>query len=169
MKITSAQAAKLLSKLQQDFQRLSDEEDMSKDFLASVGENPESVRPRYDYAATRDRLLAVEQKIRAIKHALNRFNLTTTVPGFDMTIDEILVYIPQLSKRKGKLMHMASALPKARDRSYAGHSSNIIDYRYINYDLEEVRSDLDLVTDELSRAQLALDEVNHSAVFEVDP
>ncbi len=166
MDYTSAQAAKLLSKLQQDYDRLATQEENSKTFLASVGEDVESVRPAYDYDGTQAQLLELETRIRKVKHAINAFNTATVVPEFGMTIDEMLVYIPQLSRRKAKLREMAGTLPKARNRSF--EKSNIIDYKYANYDLDRVRADLDEVTEELSRAQLALDSVNHTQVLSID-
>ena len=80
----------------------------------------------------------------------------------------MLVFIPQLSAKKQKLSEMASRLPKAREAQGYGRASNIIDYRYVNYDIDEVTKDLLAVTDELSDAQLALDLINHSATFEVE-
>ena len=165
MKYNSAQAAKLLSKLQQDFDRLAVLEANAKTFLASVGEDPESVRPEYDYEATKKELDALSKKIRKVKHAINAFNNTTVVPEFGITIDELLVYIPQLSAKKAKLRGMADALPKARENNYG--KSNIIDYRYVNYDIKQVKADLDTVTEELSKAQLALDTINHSLEFDI--
>ena len=166
MNYTSAQAAKLLSKLQQDYDALATQEENSKTFLASVGENVESVRPEYDYEDTKAQLSALEGKIRKIKHAVNAFNATTVIPEFNMTIDEMLVYIPQLSKKKAKLKEMTGTLPKARYKSF--ERTNIIDYRYANYDINKVKADLDEVTEELSKAQLALDSVNHMAVLNID-
>ena len=165
MKYNSAQAAKLLSKLQQDYDRLVVLEANAKTFLASVGEDPETVRPEYDYEATKKELGVLAAKIRKVKHAINAFNTTTVVPEFGITIDEILVYIPQLSARKAKLREMADTLPKARENSYG--KSNIIDYRYVNYDIKQVKADLDAVTEELSKAQLALDTINHSVEFDI--
>ena len=165
MKYNSAQAAKLLSKLQQDFDRLAVLEANAKTFLASVGEDPESVRPEYDYEATKKELDALSKKIRKVKHAINAFNNTTVVPEFGITIDELLVYIPQLSAKKAKLRGMADTLPKARENSFG--KSNIIDYRYVNYDIKQVKADLDTVTEELSKAQLALDTINHSLEFDI--
>ena len=165
MKYNSAQAAKLLSKLQQDFDRLAVLEANAKTFLASVGEDPESVRPEYDYEATKKELDALSAKIRKVKHAINAFNNTTVVPEFGITIDELLVYIPQLSAKKAKLRGMADALPKARENNFG--KSNIIDYRYVNYDIKQVKADLDTVTEELSKAQLALDTINHSLEFDI--
>lgn len=166
MKYNSAQAAKLLSKLQQDFDSLAILEANAKTFLASVGEDVESVRPEYDYKATKKELDALSLKIRKVKHAINVFNTTTVVPEFGITIDELLVYIPQLSAKKAKLRGMADTLPKARENNYG--KSNIIDYRIINYDIKQVRKDLDVVTDELAKAQLALDTINHSLEFDID-
>ena len=165
MKYNSAQAAKLLSKLQQDFDQLVVFEANAKTFLASVGEDPETVRPEYDYKATKKELDALSAKIRKVKHAINAFNTTTVVPEFGITIDELLVYIPQLSAKKAKLRGMADALPKARENNFG--KSNIIDYRYVNYDIKQVKADLDTVTEELSKAQLALDTINHSLEFDI--
>lgn len=165
MKYNSAQAAKLLLKLQQDYDRLNVLEANAKTFLASVGEDPETVRPEYDYEATKKELDALAAKIRKVKHAINAFNTTTVVPEFGITIDELLVYIPQLSAKKAKLRDMADTLPKARENNFG--KSNIIDYRYVNYDVKQVKIDLDVVTEELSKAQLALDTINHSVEFDI--
>ena len=162
MKLSSAEGAKLLKKLKSEYDALKSKESISSTFLASVGENPESVRPKYDYKEAKAELDSLALKIRKLKHAINLFNTTTVIPGYDITIDEMLVFIPQLSAE------MASRLPKAREEQEYGRASNIIDYRYVNYDIDEVTKDLLVVTDELSDAQLALDLINHSATFEVE-
>ena len=166
MTYTSAEAAKLLSRLQQDRDSVATQENNARTFLASVGEDVESVRPAYDYEATKERLEELDAKIRRVQHAINVFNTTTVIPSFGMTVDEMLVYLPQLSARKAKLKSMANVLPTARYKSY--ERSNIIDYQYVNYDIDAVRIDLEAVTEELSRAQLALDSVNHTALVEID-
>ena len=114
MKYTSAQANKLLKKLNDEYSALLDKEQRSRDFRAAMGEDIESVRPAYDYAKTQARLEELEGAIRRLKHAINRFNTTQVVDGFGITIDEMLVYIPQLTKRKSKLLEMKSRLPKER-------------------------------------------------------
>lgn len=161
MTCTSAQAAKLLKALNEQLDALHENERKSREFLASVGEDAESVRPAYDYAGMQKEIAAVEARVRAVKHAINVFNTTTTVPGFDMTVDELLVYIPQLTKTKAKLYEMMNKLPKEREQNY-GHSG-IIDYRYANYDPAVVRVDYDVVSTGLSAAQTALDTLNNTA------
>ena len=107
----------------------------------------------------------MEQKIRRVKHAINLFNTTYTVPGFDLTIDEMLVLIPQLTKRKNKLAEMKEKLPKTREQTYS--KSNIVDYRYINYDSDEAASEYEKAAEQLSRAQTALDTVNNTETLEI--
>ena len=126
MKYSSAEAAKLLRKLNEEVENLEDQEVKRREFNAALGEDVETVRPAYDYADTQRKLKELQAKIRTVKHALNCFNSTTEVPGFDMTIDQLLVYIPQLSRRKQKLAMMSSCLPKERAK-VSGLGSQIID------------------------------------------
>jgi len=168
MKYTSAEANKLLKKLNDEYAALLEKERRSRDFRAAMGEDVASVRPAYDYAKTQARLAELEENIRRIKHAVNCFNTTQSVDGFNMTIDEMLVYIPQLTKRKSKLLEMKSKLPKERVEEQYGRQSNIIDYTYTNYDLAAVEADYKKAVDELSRAQLALDAVNQREIIPVE-
>ena len=166
MKISSKNASKLLKQFNEERDSLILQENQSKMFLAAVGEDIESVRPEYDYEAVQKQLKDLEEKIVKLKHAINVFNTTTVLKNFDMSIDEMLVYIPQLTQRKNKLDQMRKVLPKQRVENYT--SSNIIDYRIINYDLEKIRKDYDKTVEELNRAQSALDEANINLSFEVD-
>jgi len=168
MKYTSAEAAKLLRKLNEEKNDIISNERQSCEFVASLGEDADSVRPEYDYEDTQTKLRETEEKLIKVKHAINVFNTTHTVPGFDMTVDEMLIYIPILSEKKSKLMGMKNKLPKTRDQSSYGRNSNIIDYRYTNYDVEKAAADFEKISDELTRAQLALDKVNGSETFEID-
>ncbi len=168
MKATSAEAAKLLRRLNEEHQALLLLEERSRQYVAAVSEDPESVRPAYDFAAVQKQLSELEGKIRRVKHALNVFNSTHTVPGFDMTVDQMLVYIPQLSQRKMKLQSMATVLPKVRDTSAYAKNSALIDYRYANYDVAAAAQAAAAAADELARAQTALDTLNNSEQMEID-
>lgn len=165
MKYSSAEAAKLLRKLNEEVENLEDQEVKRREFNAALGEDVETVRPAYDYADTQRKLEELQAKIRTVKHSLNCFNSTTEVPGFDMTIDQLLVYIPQLSRRKQKLAMMSSCLPK--ERAKVGFGSQIIDYQYVNYDIEAAKADYQSVSDELAKAQTALDLVNTTMTMEI--
>ena len=168
MKYTSAEANKLLKKLNEEKAMLLDNESRSSVFSAALGEDVESVRPEYDYMTTGEKLESINADIRKVKHAINIFNTTHTGPGFDMTIDEMLVYIPQLTEKKSRLLGMSSRLPKER-KSVSGYGTNaVIDYLYANYDVSKAAEDYSAVSELLSKAQTALDIVNSTETMEID-
>lgn len=166
MKVTSAEAAKILRKYNDDYASLCGMEEQSKSFVAAVGEDIETVRPQYDFLDTQKRKEELEAKIRRLKHEINTFNLATKVPGLDMTIDEVLVLIPQLSRKQSVLYNMKTVLPKTREE-VRGVRSSIIDYRYANYDIAEAEKEYDRVSELLAKAQTALDTVNTTVPFEI--
>lgn len=166
MKMTSAQAAKLLRQLNDEQKTLISRETNTKTFIASINEDIESVRPKYDYKSMQTKQIELETKIRKLKHILNIFNTTTIIPEFNMTIDEMLVYLPQLTQRWKKVSIMKDALPKSRVQDYSG--SNIIDYEYANYDIQTVNDDYIAISNELSKAQTALDYINNTMELEID-
>lgn len=166
MKYTSAEAGKLLKKLNDERASILLREENGKEFLAAVGEDIESVRPGYNFATTQVALNELETKIRKVKHALNVFNSTTVIPEFGMTIDEMLVYIPQLTMRKDKLARMKDRLPKVREQTRV--NSSILDYRYLNYGVDEAAAEYDKISDTLSKAQNALDAANMNQTLEID-
>lgn len=168
MKYTSAEASKLLRKLNEEQAAIKDKEEKSCVFIAAIEEDVESVRPAYQYADIQAKLASLESQVRKVKHAINLFNLKTQVPGFDMTVDQMLVYIPQLNEKKNKLARMAGRLPKERYDSSGYRAKTIVEYIYANYDIAQAESDLAAVTDELARAQTALDVVNTSVTLEIE-
>ena len=167
MRVTSAQAAKLLRQLNDELRALQLKEVNSSSFVAAIQEDIESVRPVYNFKKMRDAQAEVECKIRKVKHAINVFNTTTIIPDFNITIDEMLVYLPQLNRQCEVLSKMRDAMPKVRVSS--GYSSgNIIDYKYANYDIEEVGRYYAELSDTLAKAQTVLDLVNSTVEFEID-
>ena len=88
MKYTSAEASKLLRKLNDDIKAELQLESQSREFVAATTEVPDDVRPEYDYAAANAKIDALQASVRRLKHAINVFNAATVVPGFDFTIDD---------------------------------------------------------------------------------
>lgn len=166
MLYTSKNADKLLKTLQTELTSLEKRELDSSTFLAATTENVENVRPEYDFAEMQKNIAEVEAKIIKVKHAINAFNVNTIVEPFGKTIDEMLIYIPRLNIKKQKLLRMAN-MPKL-ERVEMYQRSNIIDYRYINFNSSEVKKAYMEVEEELNKAQLALDQVNISKTFEID-
>ena len=164
--LTSAEANKLLKKLLEEKDIILNDEEESKVFQAANGEDIESVRPEYDYETTQVLLAGYNEKIRKLKHAINCFNTTQVVEELGMTIDEVLVYIPQLTKHLRKISDMARTMPKSRVTLF--NTSHIIDYNYTNYDVKKAKEDNIRVMEELSKVQTALDLVNNTVTFEVE-
>ena len=167
---TSAEASKLLRKLNEDRAALLAMESRSKSFIASANEDLAAIAPEYDHVETAKALDALNEKIRKVRHAINVFNTTHKVESFDkyeaMTIDEVLIALPQLTERKEKLARMKDSLPKTRLRTIPG--SNVIEYEYANYDIKTVQREYDDVSAALSTLQLALDKINTTEKMEID-
>lgn len=166
MKLTSAEANKMIRALRDQHRLLLMQEENVVSFIAATTENIEEVRPSYSYEETAAKFDEIERKIRKIKHALNVFNATTVVDGFDMTIDEMLVFLPQTSERLRKLEDMLAKPEKTRAQN-TGRTS-IIEYEYLNYDLQKVQEDYDALMDLKNRALTALDVVNNTVPFEAE-
>lgn len=167
MKYTSAEAAKLLRSLNEEHSLLKEEIRKKSTFLAAMGEDPETVRPEFNLVESLHKLNQLEERIRSVKHALNVFNSTTVIPEIGMTIDQALIYIPQLSYQKQLLSEMASRLPKQRDTGGYLRTTSVVDYIYANYDIEEAKKELKDVSDKLAQVQLALDLANSTMSFDI--
>lgn len=167
-KMTSAEASKLLKKLLEEKNIILADERQSCIFNASLGEDVESVRPAYDYEKTQKALEKIDRKIRALKHAINCFNISQTVGSTGMTIDQVLVYIPQLTEMRNRLYEMQNRLPKQRTSVGGIGSNTVIDYRYTNYPVEKAKEDYGRVSDELRTVQTALDLVNTTVEMEFE-
>ncbi|MBQ3868197.1 MAG: hypothetical protein II789_06610 [Clostridia bacterium] len=167
MQYTSSEAAKILRRLNEEHDTLISQENLGSTFIVASGEDAESLRPEYDYEETQRALKENEAKVRQIKHALNVFNSTHKLPGYDITVDEALVLIPQLSARKARLGSMRANLPKTRERGI--HTGGtIIDYRLTNYDPKDAQRDFEETSAELSAIQTALDLFNTTEKLELE-
>ena len=169
-KMTSAYANKLLKQLDEDKEFYLNKEQNSCTYVAAVGEEP--VIPEYDYEATAKEIEMIDNKIQKIKHAINVANVTQVVRVQDTeySIDMILVRMAQLNKRKAMLDFMRKQLPKERQEShgYLPNRSNIPEYKYINYDLDLIKSEYERISEEIMLMQIALDKHNQTYEFEVD-
>ena len=168
MKYTSAEAGKLVKRLEGRVRDILFRESKASVFHAASVEDPEQLRPDYNFAATEKEAEKLNAEIRKVKHAINVFNATHELPGFrGLTIDQALVYLPQLSSRKQTLHEMAVRLPRERINDYRS-SASYVDYEIINYDLEEVTAEYNRVSELLANMHMALDEINNSERFEID-
>jgi len=168
-KITSAYANKLLRKLDEDKEFWRRKEAESCMYVAALDEEP--VIPEYDYSKVAETIEEIDKRIVKIKHAINMANLTNEIDvgGEMLTVDQILIRMAQLNKRKAILDNMRKQEPKTRINAGSYNARRTApEYRYINYDLEVIKQDYERVDEELGKMQMALDKYNQTYEFEID-
>lgn len=168
-KMTSAYANKLIKKLEEDKTFWCDKEKNSYVYTAAADEEP--LIPEYDYQTVAAEIDAIDNRIVKIKHAINLANTTNQITIDDKTYtpDMILVRMAQLNKRKFVLDNMRKQQPKTRIGSGAfSVRKTAPEYRYINYDLELIKSEYEKVDSEIGKMQIALDKYNQTVEFDVE-
>lgn len=168
-KMTSAYANKVLRKLNEDKDYWCAKEREGAVYIAALDEEP--VIPDYNYSEVKTMIEEIDEKIVKIKHAVNLANLNSSVAVGDkmMTVDLILIRMTQLNRRKHTLDSMRKEQPKTRIGavSYSARKT-APEYRFINYDLDEVKADYERIDKEIAEMQIALDKYNQTFEFEVD-
>ena len=166
--MTSAYANKVLRKLTEDKEYWRRKDNEGCTYVAAIDEEP--VIPDYDYEKVAAEITAIDEKILKIKHAININNATNKVAvgAAEMTIDEILVKMAQLSKRKAVLDNLRKREPKTRINSGLYSSRKTApEYEYVNYDIELVKKEYERIDAEIAAMQIALDKYNQTFEFEV--
>ena len=152
--------------------RIASYEQLKKEILAdemqscvvTYGEGEEISRPEYDFHAVRKAVRDIDDLIRGNRVAIHVANTTIIVPEFERTIGECLILMAQLNAEKAVLESLSGKSPRTRhSRSFSG----VIEWTETNYDREECRKALRLITDEITVLQLALDRVNLTEIIEV--
>lgn len=168
-KMTSAYANKVIRKLQEDKEFWLNKEKEGFVYIAALDEEP--VIPDYDYEAVSANIKEIDEKIVRIKHAINVVNATNEIEFSNkkMTIDAVLVRMTQLNKRKRTLDVMRKMQPKTRISSgvYSSRKTSP-EYRYINFDLDQIKQEYDAIDTEIAEMQIALDKFNQTYEFEVE-
>lgn len=162
MRVTSAEANKILKQLKNNKDVLKTDEHLLFTYKAAVGENADELKPDYNFRETQDAIMALDDSIMKLKHAINVFNATTEVID-GMTIDQVLIKLPQLTERAERLRIMSSQ-PKKQRYTISG---NIIDYIYTAYDPDDVLDEYNVLLGYIDKIQLALDKVNTSVEFDI--
>ena len=163
MAMNSDYANKTIKNLQAEIDSLLQTESLNRTYSYGVSEQPEI--PEYSFTDTQARLGILRKKIALLRHAINRFNVTTKVQDFDMTVDEALGYMSMLNTEKKRLYDMLRIPEKARERTYGSREA---DFVCRNFDVAQVQEEYDRVSEELLRIQQAINIANLTVNFEVD-
>lgn len=106
MKMTSAYASKLIKQLEEEKAYWTEKENDSCTYVAAADETP--IIPDYDFGEVSGKIAEIDNKIIAIKHAVNLANAESKIIVGDkvLSVDRILVRMAQLNKRKNSLDYM---------------------------------------------------------------
>ena len=127
-------------------------------------QDEEPVLPDYDYETTRVNIDHLDNEIRRLKGLLAYSNVTTIVDGFDMNINDALIYLAQLKQKEA---HFNFLMNKNKiDRSTTGFGSAVIQFTKILYDQDVVREELNKVTETIMQLQMAIDRTNLTNMIE---
>lgn len=162
-KLTSSAANKLLKKKEKELSDLLRDQENKSTFRCSLNEKVEDVRPTdYDLKDVLAKYISLQSDIRVIKHAINVFNTTATLPDFSplITVDQALILLPQLNEKYRIYNTLASNLPKER----ASVTPTVIDYIMTNYDPATAKAVADDTYEKIQKVQTALDKLNNSVV-----
>ena len=97
-----------------------------------------------------------DQEIRRLKTILANVNATVIVEGFDMTINEALIYLAQLNEDLKRLNNLITINPLSRRSSYDG----VPEFTKITFNREEVKNDYETVRNLIPKLQMAIDRTN---------
>lgn len=163
MKMNSDTASKLIKNLQSEIDMLLQAEKRDCTYSHTPSEAP--VIPEYSFADTQKRLEELRGNMAALRHAINRFNIETRIPGFDITVDEALGRMSRLNEDKRRLSRLASIPDVTRSREYGSKEPDLV---HRNFNSDEVQAAYKETCDQLMRIQQAINVANLTIEFDVD-
>lgn len=137
------------------------EEKKACSYRVMEGEDPSAKKPEYDYVETWNQIMEFDDSIRSAKHAINSFSVSRYVPEYDMTLDELEMYLEDLDRRFNTLKELGDAHPIKR--TIVNRS---VRHTIANYDLKQARKDSERLDDERRKVRRIISEIKESEVFE---
>ena len=169
MKVTSNEANRLLTKLNEELKRIRTLERLSSTYTACMNENIDFIRPEYDIHQVLNSKYELMMKIIKLKHAINKFNTTTVLPECNITIDQALIKLPILNTEKAVYETLKNKLAMTRKNGTSwGQSTGTIEYEYSNYEIEDALKIYNVISDEIAHIQNELDRINNTIEFDID-
>ena len=137
------------------------EEKKACSYRVMEGEDPSAKKPEYDYEETRNQLMEFDDSVRLAKHTINSFSVSRYVPEYNMTLDELEMYLEDLDRRFNTLKELGDAHPIKR--TIVNRS---VRHTIANYDLKQARKDSERLDDECRKVRRIISEIKESEVFE---
>ena len=137
------------------------EEKKACSYKVTEGEDPSAKKPEYDYEETRNQLMEFDDSVRLAKHTINSFSVSRYVPEYNMTLDELEMYLEDLNRRFNTLKELGEARPIKR--TIVNRS---VRHTIANYDLKQARKDSERLDDERRKVRSIISEIKKSEEFE---
>ena len=137
------------------------EEKKACSYKVMEGEDPSAKKPEYDYEETRDQLKYFDDSVRLAKHTINSFTVSRFIPEYNMTLDELEMYLEDLDRRFNTLKELGEARPIKR--TIVNRS---VRHTIANYDLKQARKDSERLDDERRKVRKIISEIKESEEFE---
>ena len=137
------------------------EEKKACSYRVMEGEDPSAKKPEYDYEETRNQLMEFDDSVRLAKHTINSFSVSRHVPEYNMTLDELEMYLEDLNRRFNTLKELGEARPIKR--TIVNRS---VRHTIANYDLKQARKDSARLDDERRKVRSIISEIKKSEEFE---
>lgn len=155
MKKTNAEIIKDIKRLEVEKNDILSEE--SETMTTTYGLDEKPLPSEYDYKKTQKALDDIDAEVRHLKSALAKSNANTMVKGFDMTINEALVYLAQLNFSLSRLQSMARRKELTRT---SGSYNSKAELTRTNYDIKEVKKNYQKTQETITKLQMAIDLTN---------
>ena len=166
--MTIAELQKLIKERQAMYDSMILKERKCATFEVAADESVEFLRPTFDMMENLKQLEGLRNQITKLKHALNVFNASNTVPKLHITVDELLARLPMLKAEVERLSDYKNRLPRERSTcSNRYMTTKNPDYTIINYDLDEIMVEYQTKFALLTKYQLELDNINNTSVVEL--
>ena len=136
------------------------EEKKACSYRVMEGEDPSAKKPEYDYVETWNQLMEFDDSIRSAKHTINSFSVSHYVPEYNMTLDELEMYLEDLDRRFNTLKELGDAHPIKR--TIVNRS---VRHTIANYDLKQARKDYEKLDDERRKIRKIISEIKESEEF----
>ena len=166
--LTASQLQKKIKELNLELSGLQLQERKGSFFTVSVSEDKEEVRPDYNLRNSYEDQFKVMKRLSAYKHVLNQFNQTTVVPGFNLTIDELLVQMPIIKDMVKRLENCKNSMGRERIENMYTRGTSTPEYRYANFSTSDAKDLYEYYNNLLIKMQLAIDNINSTNVIQFE-
>lgn len=162
--MSSAEIMKEIKNVAREKEELISYEERNKE--TSYTENETPLKSSYDYKAVSDELENLNAKERKLKLALSKANNETILDEFGIPLSLAIIYLAQESTNLARLKRLSEK--DAISRTTLIRRSNSIEYTKLNYDLNDVKKDLETTRLLIQKLQIAIDLANLQNKVEVD-